>query len=102
MYENGTFFPSISGHYVCCLELPDQDNEKVVIVMDGVCQDEWQWRGQLRKCGRSDLYHLLPSPTSIDMCCFIDFITKIWWVCIVCDVHAVLCGAVGYSIPFCT
>ena len=39
------------------------DNEKVVIVMDGVCRDETVVR-QLRKCGRSNLYHLLPSPTS--------------------------------------
>ena len=33
------------GTNVFCLELPDQDNEKMVIVMDGVCQDEWQWQG---------------------------------------------------------
>ena len=40
MYVNGTFFPSISGHNVCCLELPDQINEKVMIVMDRVCRDK--------------------------------------------------------------
>ena len=39
MYVNSTFSPSISGHNVCFLELPDQDNEKVV---DRVCRDEWQ------------------------------------------------------------
>ena len=27
------------------------------------------WREQVRKCDRSDLLHLLPSPTSLDLCC---------------------------------
>ena len=40
MYVNGTFSPSICGHNVCCLELPDQIREKVVIVIDRVCIDQ--------------------------------------------------------------
>ena len=70
MYVNGTFSPSISGHNVCCLELPDQDTEKVVIVMDGVCQDEWQLRGQLRNCAKRDLHHLLPFPPNLSCVAF--------------------------------
>ena len=44
------------------------DIEKVVIVINRVVAMR-QWRGQLRKCKRSDLLHLLPSPTSLDLCC---------------------------------
>ena len=67
MYVNGTFSPSISGHSVCCLELPDQNNEKVVIMMCGVCQDEWQLRGQLRKGFASSV----AIPSKLELCCLL-------------------------------
>ena len=43
------------------------DIEKVAIVMNRVVEMR-QWRGQLRKCERSNSLHLLSSPTSLDLC----------------------------------
>ena len=73
MYVNGAFFPSISGHNVCCLESPEQMNEKVVIVMDRVCRDKAVVRAIKKMWKKCHVYHLLPSTTNLVMCCFYRF-----------------------------
>jgi len=50
-------------------------NEKVVIVMDRVCRDKASARAINCECGRSNLYPLLSSPTTYDLCCLL-FITN--------------------------